>query len=275
MLVIYNREELEKAMFDFHLSTGANISLLDKDINCVCGSSHIGTEFCRLINSTEEGKKRCFKSDCDITSKCEKSKKLAIHTCHAGLMDSAVPITYGDNVVAFIILGQMKKDKDFEEIRHLTADLNIKEKELEEAYQNMPLYDAEKIESVASIASYLTEYIILKDIIYNQNSGILNEAYIYINSNLDKPISINKICKSIGVSKNALYSAFKKYESCTVGEYIAKKRVDYAKSLIKFGNKSMLEISELAGFSSDAYFCKIFKKYVGLTPLKYKKSLED
>ncbi len=112
-----------------------------------------------------------------------------------------------------------------------------------------------------------------KDFIKNQNNKILSEAYVFINSNLDKPISVEDICKEIGVSKNGLYSAFKKYENCTVGEYISKKRIEYAKSLIKFENKSLLEISYQTGFSNYTYFCKIFKKFSGQTPSKFKAGL--
>ena len=273
MLAIYNQEELEKAMTDFYFATGANISLVDKDMNCVSGLDNRMTGFCKLIHSSAEGERRCLESDCALAKKCTNSGKFEIHTCHAGLVDSAVPIKHNDNVIAFVLLGQMKKDKSFAEIKHLTADLNIEEKELERVYKKMPLYNAEKIESVANIASYLTEYIMFKDFIKNQNNKILNEVYIFINSNLDKRISIDDICKSIGVSKNGLYSIFSKYENCTVGEYIARKRVEYAKSLIKLENKSMTEISEQAGFSNYTYFCKIFKKYSGLTPSKFKKSI--
>ncbi len=161
-----------------------------------------------------------------MTGKCAQSGKLEIHTCHAGLVDSAVPIKYNNSIIAFIILGQMKNEKSFDEIKHLSADLNLDEKELEEAYKNMPLFDEKKIQSVANIASYLTEYIMFKDFIKNQNNKILSEAYVFINSHLDKPISVEDICKEIGVSENGLYSAFKKYENCTVGEYISKKELN-------------------------------------------------
>ncbi len=128
MIVVYNRDELEKALSDFHLATGANISLVDADMNCISSSHNRISGFCRLIHSVENGEKRCQKSDCVMTGKCAQSGKLEIHTCHAGLVDSAVPIKYNNSIIAFIILGQMKNEKSFDEIKHLSADLNLDEK---------------------------------------------------------------------------------------------------------------------------------------------------
>ena len=82
-----------------------------------------------------------------------------------------------------------------------------------------------------------------------------------------------EIAKEINVSKSVLYKRFENHFHCTVGEYINKKRVERAAQLLTTTSLSMEDISQKCGFSSGSYFRKIFKQTMGITPLKFKKSL--
>jgi len=55
-----------------------------------------------------------------------------------------------------------------------------------------------------------------------------------------------------------------------VGEYINDKRIEKASGLLKTTDFSIEEVSGLAGFSSGSYFCKIFKRKMGVSPFKFK-----
>jgi len=70
------------------------------------------------------------------------------------------------------------------------------------------------------------------------------------------PYNVKKIVSEDGFGKN---------------EYIQTERVKRARWLILNHDMSMEEISRQVGFSELSYFCKIFKKVVGQTPLQYKK----
>ena len=51
--------------------------------------------------------------------------------------------------------------------------------------------------------------------------------------------------------------------------YLNKVRVERAKELLMEGKK-VEEVVELIGYNDTNYFIKIFKKYVGTTPAKYR-----
>lgn len=53
---------------------------------------------------------------------------------------------------------------------------------------------------------------------------------------------------------------------------ICKELVQYASSLLKENNLSILEISESLRFSEQAAFCKFFKKHTGVAPGQYRKN---
>lgn len=54
-------------------------------------------------------------------------------------------------------------------------------------------------------------------------------------------------------------------------KYLIYKRMEHAKQLLISDNgMSINEIAEECGYSDTAYFCRVFKKTVDITPLQYK-----
>lgn len=49
-------------------------------------------------------------------------------------------------------------------------------------------------------------------------------------------------------------------------EYIAKRRIQAAKELLTGSDITIDEIAAATGFCSASYFCKLFKRYEGITP---------
>ena len=58
----------------------------------------------------------------------------------------------------------------------------------------------------------------------------------------------------------------------TFSDYLTKVRLEEAKKHLAQG-LSVEKTAELVGYSDGNYFIKIFKKYVGVTPAKYRKSV--
>ena len=54
-------------------------------------------------------------------------------------------------------------------------------------------------------------------------------------------------------------------------DYLNNIRVNNACNFLESSDKDMLEISQLYGFNSSAYFGNVFKKITGYSPLRYRK----
>lgn len=96
------------------------------------------------------------------------------------------------------------------------------------------------------------------------------KAIEYINSNIVNPIGIDSICEYVHLSKYHFCRNFKKATGMTVMQYILNTRIVLAKHMLEKGSLSIIEISELCGFSSISYFCRAFKEKTAMTPLQYK-----
>jgi len=104
------------------------------------------------------------------------------------------------------------------------------------------------------------------------NMGKIELVKEYINNNFRNKISLSGISQEFYISKYYLAREFKKYYGMTIGDYINRKRITFAKESLRFTNKSIQEISILCGIPDTNYFTKVFNKLEGCSPSVYKKS---
>ena len=68
------------------------------------------------------------------------------------------------------------------------------------------------------------------------------------------------------ISRPYLSLKFKQDTGETLTDFILKEKVEEAKRLLLYTDKTSAAIGAYLGFSSHSYFSKVFKKYVGYTP---------
>ena len=92
----------------------------------------------------------------------------------------------------------------------------------------------------------------------------------YIRKNFRRDIKLDDIAEYLRYNKFYLCRVFKDETGQTIQNFILELRINNAKVLLKKTNMQLTEIVYGCGFSSQAYFCHIFKKCTGMTPLQYR-----
>ncbi|MEM6631865.1 MAG: helix-turn-helix domain-containing protein [Bacteroidota bacterium] len=105
----------------------------------------------------------------------------------------------------------------------------------------------------------------------NQIDENIQKNILYIRANLSKQLSIGELAHQSGFGKTNYFHKFKEATGMTPVNFILKERIEYAKKLIS-PHSSLQSIAFQSGFNSYEHFCKSFKKFEQLTPLKYKQS---
>ena len=87
----------------------------------------------------------------------------------------------------------------------------------------------------------------------------------YLNSNIERNISLDRLARRFFVSKYHLCRAFKSYSGTTVHSYVNHKRIIYAKGLIESGVTAS-RAAERVGFGDYSAFYRAYVKIVGKSP---------
>ena len=83
-------------------------------------------------------------------------------------------------------------------------------------------------------------------------------------------IDYDALAYALCLSRAQLNRKVKAVTGCTTTDFILQIRIAMAKQYLDCSNLSIGEIALRCGMDSDSYFCTLFKKCTGMTPLQYK-----
>lgn len=98
----------------------------------------------------------------------------------------------------------------------------------------------------------------------------------YLRFHITETIDMNGVAKHFNLSKSTFYRYWKNYYDITPGEYFIDLKLKEACRRLERSNEQVNMISRTLNFQDTAYFCSIFRKKYGVTPLEYRKGkLQD
>jgi AraC family transcriptional regulator len=98
----------------------------------------------------------------------------------------------------------------------------------------------------------------------------LRRAVEWIEDHLSSDLCINEIAREAGMSVSTLGRAFRAELRMSPYEFVRKRRMDRAKSLLQNCNSKIIDIALSVGYENSQYFATLFKSEVGLSPSEYR-----
>ena len=99
----------------------------------------------------------------------------------------------------------------------------------------------------------------------NQVRGIIAERFA------DPELSTRGLASQLGLHRGSLSRLFHREAGCTLVDYVAKVRLQEARSLLQHGDESLSGIARQCGLRDASYFGRWFKKLSGTTPASYRR----
>jgi YesN/AraC family two-component response regulator len=93
----------------------------------------------------------------------------------------------------------------------------------------------------------------------------------YIHSHYDEELTLESLSRKFYLSSFYLSHLFKDITGFTLIHYIQMTRIRNAQQLLLFTDKKITDIAEECGFTSFSQFNRVFNKFCGTSPSKYKK----
>lgn len=191
------------------------------------------------------------------------------------LAEAIAPIIESGVIIGYMMLGQVLTDGDVDKVKNNLINLSKKycfdtEELLKDVYK-LNVVKLSTINSAVNIMTMCACYLYVNRIIRKKQDVVSYELKKFIDSHLFEELSVESICRKFYISKSKLYTVAKSSLGMGVSDYIRIKRLEEAERLLHNTTQSVSEIAEHVGFKDSNYFIRIFKKYVGCTPIKYRK----
>jgi YesN/AraC family two-component response regulator len=166
-------------------------------------------------------------------------------------------------------------EKSWQEIYERCKNFKVDFVELKKVYFEVKYFEVRKLERATKLIDMLAKYICHSDFAQLRESRLIENIKNFANNNFNMPITIKDLSIHLNMSKGYLVQVIKRELKTTFTDYLNEMRVKKAKELLERTNKPISEVTFLVGLTDQGYFSKMFKKFTGLTPSKYKNNIQS
>lgn len=104
-----------------------------------------------------------------------------------------------------------------------------------------------------------------------KHRDMIQKAIGYMQVNCGRNLTLGEVADYVGYSHSYFSKVFKGELGCGFRAYLNQLRVERSKVLLLASGATLSEIYSACGFEDQSYFCKVFKRAVGVTPDRYRK----
>ncbi len=196
------------------------------------------------------------------------------------------------------------KNKDIDDEIECIVNVQYKfielelENELSQLRKKLPVVTLEQVRSVSNLMQYVSNFIVKEArnnllahneknqpkveadvqathhealLGFQSNNAVLKPGLDYIYSHYGENITLEDVATVCNISKTYFSRLFKRETGLSFPMFINELRIDKAKDLLVKTDRPIMTISSDIGFEECAYFIRVFKKIVNMTPASYRK----
>lgn len=109
------------------------------------------------------------------------------------------------------------------------------------------------------------------DLVDVKHKDIIYKAIHYMKRHFAEKLTLEETARYIGFSPTYFSKVFKDEMGVTFNNYLGNLRVERSKMLLLSGERSVGDVCAAVGFEDQSYFIKVFRKYTGVTPGRFRK----
>lgn len=83
-------------------------------------------------------------------------------------------------------------------------------------------------------------------------------------------LTLRAVAREAGVHPVYFAAAFRQFESCSVGDYLRRRRIEFVRGKLADPDLSLADIALDAGFADQSHLTRTFKRFTGMTPGEYR-----
>ena len=260
----YDLAKMQELLHDFYNLTDIKICIYDSTEHELAYYPEKLSPFCRTLREESAMDEKCLECDRRAFAECKKTHRRVVYTCHAGLLECFSPILYGDKIIGYIVIGQIRA----ENAPHRCGQ----DENLQILYEKLPVIAMNKINSAIRILDACAGYEYLKTLVTAYDERIDTRMATFIEEHIAEDLSVAALCRTFHLSRTELYALFKEYFSSTPADFVKERRLQKARLLLEQTRLPVNKIATLCGIPDYKYFSKQYKKLFHCPPSNYRRT---
>lgn len=236
------------------------------------GRSEGNCRFCQLMQNRFFSLERCLRLDREKQTLSRKTGRCQSYLCHAHLWEAIMPVISEGKVLGYVMFGQFRSTEtlpgDLAEKTRSRRELS----ELKKAFRELPYLSAEGMENLTGLMELLVDYIVRRELVTTGGDRLYRSIVRCIEENLTAPLKISTVARKVGRSVSTVSHFLQNHAGTSFKKLLIEKRLAYAEQLLKErGELSIGEVAEMVGIQDRYYFSRLYRKYRGTTPGKFRR----
>jgi AraC-like DNA-binding protein/ligand-binding sensor protein len=235
-------------------------------------------QFCRMLAERSATLAVCLQSHSEIVQHTGTTPHT--ETCPFGLTETAVPVRLGEQTIGFLRIGQVLRrsaiQSDKTRAAGKLAECGVPFKgAIRKAWEVTPIIPKDKYSAIVRLLSFfaeqlsaLTNQIVLER--QNAEPPLIQKARDYIDKHKVEPLSLSAVAQAAGASVFHFCKVFRKSTGLKFTDYVARVRLEDARTQLLNPNRRISEVAYDVGFQSLTQFNRMFKRVFGQSPSEFR-----
>jgi len=239
--------------------------------------------FCALLAGKPATLAVCLQSHAEIIDHTGDVPRT--ETCPFGLTETAVPVRLGEKTIGFLRIGQVLRRSAIQSDKRRAA-AKLKEcglpfaGTLRKAWEMTPIIPKDKYSAIVRLLSFFAEQlsVLINQIVLERQNAeppLVQKAREYIERHKMEPLSLAAVAQAAGASVFHFCKVFKKTTGLKFTDYVARVRLEDAKTQLLNPSRRISEVAYDVGFQSLTQFNRMFKRIFGQSPTEFRASLHS
>ncbi len=202
-------------------------------------------------------------------------------TCPFGLTETAVPVRLGREKIGFLRIGQVLRRSsstrsDIDKVKHALSQRGVRfTREIRIAWEKNPLIPPGRYSATVRLLNFFAEQLseLSNQLMMEKRNAeppLVLKAREYIYAHKTEELSLADVAKAAGASVYHFCKVFHKSTGLKFTDYVARVRVEDARTQLLNPNRRISEIAYDVGFQSLTQFNRTFRRVFGQSPSDFR-----
>jgi AraC-like DNA-binding protein/ligand-binding sensor protein len=204
--------------------------------------------------------------------------------CPFGLTETAVPIKLGQRTIGYLRIGQVLRHtparSDTTKVSRELARNGVRfTGEIRKAWKKNPFIPPEKYNAIVRLLTFFADQLsaLSNQLVTEKNNAeppLVLKAREYIDKHKTEELSLANVAEAAGASVFHFCKVFHKTTGLKFTDYVARVRLEDARTRLLNPNLRISEIAYDVGFQSLTQFNRTFKRVFGQSPTEFREHLD-